>query len=354
MKVTSFVSVASLALCALAADMSVDLNATIGGKCSQPAERKEWRQLSREEKKAFVDAVKCLQRPPKYGKATSSIVPTGYTPGIPAYNNSTSTFDDIVYAHIDTNIKDHFTALFLPWHRWYVHTFHETLKKQCGYQGVMPYWNWSLDVANITASPLFDSDPEAGLGTFGTPLTDGAFKDAYRSYPTPHVISRTYDPYPFKQDAAVFPFSFTHRDLSAPTVLDPKNIDSIVNGSKGNFTDFAYKLDGAKAQGPHNAAHMMLPGDISDPLWSPNDPLFFLHHANIDRIWWRWQNAHKENMKAFGGGLTQDLANYDTYPVGAPPAAKKSDELHTAGLTRPVKVSEVLDTTDKYLCYVYV
>jgi tyrosinase len=22
---------------------------------------------------------------------------------------------------------------------------------------------------------------------------------------------------------------------------------------------------------------------------SPNDPIFFLHHANIDRIWWNWQ-----------------------------------------------------------------
>ncbi len=25
---------------------------------------------------------------------------------------------------------------------------------------------------------------------------------------------------------------------------------------------------------------------------SPTDPLFFLHHANIDRIWAEWQKAH--------------------------------------------------------------
>jgi hypothetical protein len=25
---------------------------------------------------------------------------------------------------------------------------------------------------------------------------------------------------------------------------------------------------------------------------SPNDPVFFLHHCNIDRLWWMWQKAH--------------------------------------------------------------
>ncbi|CUA78420.1 hypothetical protein RSOLAG22IIIB_07073 [Rhizoctonia solani] len=351
MKVASFISVATLVLGALAVDLSVDeLNA--GGKCTVPAKRKEWRRLSRKEKKDFVDAVKCLQRPPKDGK--TRIVPTGATPDIPPYNSSASYFDDFVYAHIDSNIKDHFTAtlvVFLPWHRWYLHTFHEALKKECGYKGVMPYWNWSLDVANITASPVYDSDSEAGFGTFGTPLTDGAFKDSYRAYPTSHVINRTYTAYPFRTDA--FPFNFTQRDLAAPDVLAPGNIDSIVYGSVGNFTDFAYKLDGVRAQGPHNAAHLMMrPGDVSNPYWSPNDPIFYLHHANLDCIWARWQNTHPENKKAFGGGLTQDLANFDTYPVGAPPLAQKSDQLPTVGLTRPVKVSEVFETTNDYLCYV--
>ncbi|KAH7339048.1 Di-copper centre-containing protein [Rhizoctonia solani] len=350
MKVSNFLSVAALALGALASDLVVDLDSKSNGKCGKPAKRREWRQLNREEKKAFVDAVKCLQRPPKDGKATSSITPTGDTPNVPPYNSSTSYFDDFVYAHIDSNINDHFTAIFLPWHRWYLHTFHETLKKECGYKGVMPYWNWSLDVANMTASPVFDPDHEVGFGTFGTPITDGAFKDSHRAYPTPHVINRTYTAYPFRTDA--FPFNFTQRELAAPDVLTQGKIDGIVYGSVGNFTDFAYKLDGVRAQGPHNAAHLMMPGDVSNPLWSPNDPLFYLHHANLDCIWARWQNANQKNKHAFGGGLTQDLANFDTYPVGAPPAVKRSHELPTVGLTRPVKVSEVFETTNDYLCYV--
>ena len=38
----------------------------------------------------------------------------------------------------------HFTGLFLPWHRWYVHFFESALKSKCGFAGATPYWNWSM------------------------------------------------------------------------------------------------------------------------------------------------------------------------------------------------------------------
>jgi tyrosinase len=37
----------------------------------------------------------------------------------------------------------HFTGLFLPWHRWYVHSLESALKSKCGFTGATPYWNWS-------------------------------------------------------------------------------------------------------------------------------------------------------------------------------------------------------------------
>jgi tyrosinase len=39
-------------------------------------------------------------------------------------------------------------------------------------------------------------------------------------------------------------------------------------------------------------------------LWSsPNDPLFYLHHANLDRIWSIWQRQSSINLYDIGGPI---------------------------------------------------
>jgi hypothetical protein len=40
--------------------------------------------------------------------------------------------------------------------------------------------------------------------------------------------------------------------------------------------------------GGHNSVHVFVGGSMS-PLSSPNDPVFFFHHCNVDRLWYRWQ-----------------------------------------------------------------
>ena len=37
---------------------------------------------------------------------------------------------------------------------------------------------------------------------------------------------------------------------------------------------------------------------------SPNDPVFFLHHANIDRLWAKWQERHGTTFPADAAGYT--------------------------------------------------
>jgi hypothetical protein len=39
----------------------------------------------------------------------------------------------------------------------------------------------------------------------------------------------------------------------------------------------------------HNAGHNWVGGHMGEPLESPNDPIFYLHHANVDRLWAMWQ-----------------------------------------------------------------
>lgn len=41
----------------------------------------------------------------------------------------------------------------------------------------------------------------------------------------------------------------------------------------------------------HNRVHVWVGGSMG-PVTSPNDPVFFLHHCNVDRIWALWQFRH--------------------------------------------------------------
>ncbi len=36
---------------------------------------------------------------------------------------------------------------------------------------------------------------------------------------------------------------------------------------------------------------------------SPNDPFFWLHHANIDRIWSEWSRRHDPSYEPVSGAM---------------------------------------------------
>ncbi|ORX89820.1 Di-copper centre-containing protein [Basidiobolus meristosporus CBS 931.73] len=84
---------------------------------------------------------------------------------------------------------------------------------------------------------------------------------------------------------------------------------------------------------PHGGIHHSIGGDM-DQTWSSNDPLFWIHHAFVDKVWWNWQQTHPNangyNGRTFNGRL-----------------ASTSDALPALGL----RVSQVLNIHD--LCYTY-
>jgi tyrosinase len=55
----------------------------------------------------------------------------------------------------------------------------------------------------------------------------------------------------------VFPFEFTTPDILASSTFTPAKITEIVTGFVGDFVGFAAHMDGVRAQGMHNAAHLM-------------------------------------------------------------------------------------------------
>jgi tyrosinase len=61
------------------------------------------------------------------------------------------------------------------------------------------------------------------------------------------------------------------------------------NQSSDGFRNF---LEGwAQGPGMHNLVHVWVGGDML-PATSPNDPVFFLNHCNVDRIWEAWMQKY--------------------------------------------------------------
>ena len=67
----------------------------------------------------------------------------------------------------------------------------------------------------------------------------------------------------------------------------PAPADLARANAQGTFTDFQSELE----LGLHGAVHNAVGGDMADR-GSPTDPVFWLHHANIDRIWGKWQKKN--------------------------------------------------------------
>ncbi|MGH9963998.1 MAG: tyrosinase family protein [Nitrososphaeraceae archaeon] len=82
---------------------------------------------------------------------------------------------------------------------------------------------------------------------------------------------------------------------------------------------------------------------------SPNDPVFFLHHANVDRIWAGWQQLHDNPPYLPGMNTSDDLLfhriNDYMFFVGTDPTTFELFDPAYKGRARP---ADVLDTSTRY------
>jgi hypothetical protein len=126
------------------------------------------------------------------------------------------------------------TQRFLPWHREYVFNL-EDLLRQKQPSVTVPYW----DYANDHARPDWVWQP-------------------------PGVVRNAPGP----------------PGTSLPT---QSTIDSILLNA--SYTAFTYSLETQA----HNGVHNWCNGTVSSPPTASQDPIFWLLHANVDRIWDKWQ-----------------------------------------------------------------
>jgi predicted metal-binding membrane protein len=76
--------------------------------------------------------------------------------------------------------------------------------------------------------------------------------------------------------------------LSRPLFTGASEFGGGVTSPFGQFWSQTGRLE----QTPHNDVHVAIGGWTGDPDTAAQDPIFWLHHANIDRLWWLWQQTH--------------------------------------------------------------
>jgi tyrosinase len=151
-----------------------------------------------------------------------------------------------------------------------------------------------------------------------------------------------YNPRCLRRDLNQYPIDnwMTLPNLYNVTIGEASNsIKDMQNEFQGRFADGFL--------GIHASGHFVMGGDSSDFYSSPNEPVFWLHHAMVDRIYWIWQALHPKQARDIAGTITIE---------NRPPSrdALKSDPLDVGVNAESITINDALDTLGSTpFCYIY-
>lgn len=199
-----------------------------------------------------------------------------YVKGVKAMKKN-GTYDKFIESHFQIWRDVHFTPMFLPWHRAFLMDFEQKLRDAISDSSfALPYWDWTevnptVFLSNIQFDPIWSPSV---MGGAGNPVATGPF-----------ATSEWLTISPDNQ----FGISLV-RNLSSPPTdfvyTTRKTVHQLFTNV--HYDDFRVALE----SGPHADMHMWVGGQMGTIPNSVNDPVFWLHHANLDRIWAQWQQIY--------------------------------------------------------------
>lgn len=295
-----------------------------------------------------------------------------------------TSFTSVIYLlrhlqHVNSTLFIHGTGNFLSWHRYFLWSFEQALRNECGYNGYQPYLNYGKIASNPLGAPVFDGSstsisgnggykayagvkiPSAAVplislppGQGGDCVTSGPFASmsvnlgplspVFTDVPAnPQPDGLGYNPRCLRRDISQFASSTATTDQNVTDLISQNtNIADFQNTLQGNF--------GAGEIGIHTAAHYIVGGDAGGDIFtSPGDPFFWLHHAMIDRIWWIWQNQDPLNrMNVIAGTIT--LLNN---PPSRDATLNDIIDLGVVAASGTIPISSAVYTLGGPFCYIY-
>ncbi|GAA1949724.1 tyrosinase family protein [Agromyces allii] len=154
----------------------------------------------------------------------------------------------------------HASLFFLPWHRAYLAWFEQHIRDASGDDDwALPYWDYSAPGSTRRLPVEFQVEQRTVDGVL---VDNPLFSPARSSQPIP-------------ADSA---------DI-VEALAQPSYLLEREPGFGGALPD---QFFGTVEDRPHNYVHMAIGGVMRSPSTAGRDPVFWLHHANIDRLWEVW------------------------------------------------------------------
>ncbi|WP_329228378.1 tyrosinase family protein [Streptomyces sp. NBC_00111] len=194
-------------------------------------------------------------------------------------------YDQFIKAHTEGANFYHHVPTFLPWHREFVRIFEAALPTAPGQETLtIPYWDWTGNgdpwADYFMGGNGRESDDRVMTGPFA--VSNGwSCIDPTREIPS--FLRRQ-----FGADMDHLP---TADDVTGCLAMTP--YDSAP--WEGVSESFRKSLEGVITPDIHNRVHRWIGGNM-ELTSSPNDPVFWLHHCNIDRLWVKWQQQHPNEV----------------------------------------------------------
>lgn len=201
--------------------------------------------------------------------------------------------------HTDPSMRRgpaHRGPAFLPWHREFIWRFEQDFLAAIGEPAFgLPYWNWAQDKTDGTlpTSRIWSAiGANSGSIAFGGSIWNrmtaqlDAAGSAYTAQNLATAVRREFDGF---SDA--FGHIVNVQDAASADAL-MGNVSLIYDSANWDTSSLGFRSTTERVY--HDHIHVLVGGDIgdmTDPNIAVNDPIFFLHHAMIDRLWARWQDA---------------------------------------------------------------
>ena len=325
-------------------------------------------ELSASDRSAFVNAVLAL-------KAAPSKIPAAGT-AVTAGGGTPNRYDDYVWMHNTVGVSAHFGSAFGPWHREFLRQFEVDLRQVSGNPNVViPYWDFTTGRAPGDANWPFTDDLVGPLG-------DGSGLVASGPFSNPATFRMNIRRRVFRDDNAAqvpdtnvqlrrrpggvsagfnLPTAANARQgmaMTTPYDATPFNEASLLQTATNAIIQgwlaqsFRKYLEWALHNGVHTwiggqddwqagAAPAFIGGPMSFPDVAVNDPIFWLHHCNVDRLWTTWQQRRPPGTYVpatganAGHNLNDAMRHFEPAAAGnfnAPLLSRPADLVDSRGL----------------------